>query len=1065
MTALTNWFIRNPVAANLLMVFLLVVGVTSLMTMRIEGFPKIPADTVVVTTTLPNAYTEQVDQQITRKIEKAIEGLQGVKNIRSVSEPGFSRISIQKVNGYKLQELLDDVRLKVDGIYDLPKDARRPIIETNNFDVPALYVSIHGETDLKTLQSLARSLRLRLLAGEEISRVNDWGLQGQEIAVELKPGTLERLDLTISEVMTKIQESSLYFQGGTLRREGGYISLRADSQAYTVEDYRQIPLIEWADGSTTYLGDVATITDGFEEVDFQTRFNGLQSVGMEVLIGRKDNLLNVSAEANEIIEDFNRTLPEGVTAEIWGDSSTYISDRLRLLSSSAVQGLFLVALLLAIFLNVKLAFWVAMGIPISMAGALAVSTTGWIDYSLNDITTFGFIIVLGILVDDAVVVGESVHEQRRRFADPIKGTEIGVERVSIATVFGVLTTVAAFAPMLLIDNPLGKVLASFAGVVILALLFSLLESKLILPAHLAHISIHGEAKKSLPARLWGRVQRFFRSGLFGFRDKIYAPVLKVALANRYAVLVLFFAVATFVFGLMATGQIKSTFFPNVPGQIVSVSMEMDSRAPVQLTRKNVEIIEQAALELNEEFAQRVPQNKQPIEHLFTYMSGAANASLYMELIPSEQRPDLTTRDIMEAWEQRVGQLEGISEISFSGFEEFSGGFEIRLLGENAELLRAASAEVRDKLASFKGVSNVRDTFNSGQPELRLRLKPEARHLGFSSERLASQIGYAFGGGEAQRIQRGTSEVRVVVRSVLEARNTIEDLLQLRLKSADGTWIPLQAVADVEARYVNNEITRRNSSQVSLISADVNREVVPPEELGQALFGAFAEEIEAKYPGVELKQSGELEDIGEMKGGLLRAFIIAGLLIYILIAVPLKSYWKPLLIMSVVPFGFVGAVIGHGIMDLPFSLLSFFGVLALIGVVVNDSLVMMTFYLQSREEGMSHKDATFRCGVDRFQAIFLTTATTVVGLIPLMSETSEQARYLIPAAVSLAYGEIFATLITLILIPVLLSIGEDIRRLIWGKTKEPSFPAVEPGTLETPSSVPHAQHERADPIDA
>ncbi|WP_073833213.1 efflux RND transporter permease subunit [Pseudovibrio exalbescens] len=1058
MTALTNWFLRNPVAANLLMVFLLVVGLTSLLTMRIEGFPKIPADTVVITTTLPNAYTEQVDKQITRQLERAVEGLQGVKNIRSVSQPGYSIIRIQQVDGYDLQKLLDDVRLKVDGVHDLPKDARRPVIQTNNFDVPALYVSIHGDTDLKTLQSLARSLRQQLLAGIEISRVNDWGLQGQEIAIEMTPGALERLDLTISDVMTKIQESSLYFQGGTLRREGGYISLRADSQAYTVEDYRQIPLVEWPDGSTTYLGDVASITDGFEEVDFQTRFNGLQSVGMEVLIGRKDNLLDVSAEAGQIIADFNRTLPEGVTAEIWGNSSHYISDRLQLLSSSAVQGLLLVALLLAIFLNVKLAFWVAMGIPISMAGALAVSTTSWIDYSLNDITTFGFIIVLGILVDDAVVVGESVHEQRRRYPDPIKGTEVGVQRVSVATVFGVLTTVAAFAPMLLIENPFGKVLASFAGVVILALLFSLVESKLILPAHLAHISIHNEARKTILARLWSYVQAFFRAGLFGFRDRVYAPALRVALANRYAVLILFVAIGTLVFGLMATGQIKSTFFPNVPGQILSVSMEMDPRAPVQLTRTNVGRLETAALELNEEFAGEMASGQPPIEHLSTYMSGAGKADLYLELIPADQRPEVTTRDVMEAWRARVGGLEGISELSFSGFEEFGGGFEIQLLGEDAQMLRAASSEVREKLAGFEGVTNVRDTFNSGQPELRLRLKPEARHLGFSSERLASQIGYAFGGGEAQRIQRGTSEVRVVVRSAFEARNTIEDLLQLRLKSSDGAWIPLEAIADVEARYINNEITLHNAQQVSLVSADVNRDVVAPEELGKALFGAFAQEIESKYPGISIKRGGELEDIGELQGGLLRAFIIAALLIYILIAVPLKSYWKPFLIMSVVPFGFVGAVIGHGIMDLPFSLLSFFGVLALIGVVVNDSLVMMTFYLQSREEGMSHDEATYRCGVDRFQAIFLTTATTVVGLIPLMSETSEQALYLVPAAVSLAFGEIFATLITLILIPVLLSISEDVRQLVWGRNKKTD--PVREGVFAHSN---HATDESSEPV--
>ncbi|MCV0424777.1 MAG: efflux RND transporter permease subunit, partial [Roseibium sp.] len=625
MTWLTNWFIRNPVAANLLMVFILVAGVTSFMTVRIEGFPKIPADTVTVSTAFPNAYTAQVDEQVTRKIEKAIEGLEGVKAVRSSSEPGFSVVSIQKNNGYALQKLLDNVRLKIDGIWDMPKDARRPVIEANNFDVPALYVQVFGDTDLKTLQKIARDLRADLLASPEVSRVENWGLQDQEIAIEFLPGTLERLDMTIGDVMARIQEASLYFQGGTLRTEGGYITLRADSQAYSLRDYQEIPIVQWPDGTTTLLGDIANITDGFEEVDIETRFNRQPSVGMEVLIGRKDNLLRVSEAADGIVEDARRGLPSGVEIAIWGNSRDYISDRLQLLSDSAIQGLLLVALMLAIFLNVKLAFWVAMGIPISIAGALAVSTTGWIDYSLNDITTFGFIIVLGILVDDAVVVGESVHEQRKKFANPLRGTEVGVERVSTATVFGVLTTVAAFFPMLLIDSPLGKALASFAGVVILALLFSLLESKLILPAHLAHISMNKSDRPGLITRCWSWVQTKARSGLRGFRDRIYEPVLKWSLRNRYAVLILFVCVATLVFGLVGTGQIKSTFFPNVPGQVISASLKMDQRAPVQLTRKNVEIIEEAGLDLGKDPELQNAAGDSPVAHLFAFVSGTTSA--------------------------------------------------------------------------------------------------------------------------------------------------------------------------------------------------------------------------------------------------------------------------------------------------------------------------------------------------------------------------------------------------------------------------------------------------------
>lgn len=1034
MTWLTNWFIRNPVAANLLMVFILLAGVSSLLTVRIEGFPKVPADTVTITTLFPNAHTVQVDEQITRKIEKAVEGLEGIKAVRSQTQPGLSVVSVQKANGTKLQKLLDNVRLKIDGIYDLPKDARRPVIETNDFDLPALYVQVYGKTGIKTLQAVARDLRTDLLASPEITRVNNWGLRTQEIAIEFAPGTLQRLDLTISDVMERIQQSSLFFQGGTLRTEGGDIALRADSQAYSLQDLEDIAIVSWPDGTTTHLGEIAIITDGFEEVPIETRFNRNPSVGMEVLIGRKDNLLRVSDAAEKIVEDVSKHLPDGVTISVWGNSRDYISDRLQLLSSSAVQGLILVALMLALVLNVKLAFWVAMGIPISLAGAFGVATSGWVDYSLNDITTFGFIIVLGILVDDAVVVGESVHEQRQKFADPIKGTEAGVAKVSVATVFGVLTTVAAFFPLLLINSPLGKVLAGFAGVVILALLFSLIESKLILPAHLAHIKTSGTAKKGI-ARTWAHVQGVAQNGLISFRDCIYAPALRWALINRYAVLIAFIAVAGLVFGLMAKGQIKSVFFPNVPGQVISVSLQMDQRAPVQLTKNNVAILEQAAFSIDQDPDFQNSDGAGPVAHVFAFVTSATSAELYMELIPSADRPGLTTGTILDAWQSRTGSLEGVSEISFSAFENFGGGFQIRLLAKDLQTLQQASRDVRDRLVQFNGVTNTRDTILTGQPELRLRLKPEARSLGFNSERLASQIGYAFGGGEAQRIQRGGEEVRVVVRNAAHARDRIEDLMELHLKSEKGNWIPLSAVADIDASYVPQQIQRRNGSLITTVMANINRAIVAPEEIAEAVFGEFSESLEAKYPGLKVDAGGELEEIGEMRGGLLRAFLIACLLIYILMAVPLKSYWKPLIIMSVVPFGFVGAVIGHTVMGLPFSLLSFFGVLALTGVVVNDSLVMMTHYVQSTHDGIEHEDAVFNCGVARFQAIFLTTATTVAGLMPLMSETSEQARYLIPAAVSLAYGEIFATLITLILVPVFLAIANDFRLLLFGKQKQ------------------------------
>ncbi|MGH0002005.1 efflux RND transporter permease subunit [Pseudovibrio ascidiaceicola] len=1031
MAWLTNWFIRNPVAANLIMAFILIVGVSSLMNIRIEGFPKLPADTVTITTELPNGYTEQVDKQITRKVEKALEGLAGVKHISSLSQPGLSTVSVKKTSDTKLSTLLDDIRLKVDGIYNLPKKAERPVIEKESMDMPAMFVQVYGDADFKTLQRIARQLRNKLLASPEVSRLKQWGLQTEQIKIGLEPYTLERLNLTPEQVMNRIRESSLYFQGGTLKTEGGYISLRADTQAYYKADFERIPIIEWEDGTTTTLGDIAKVEDAFADIDMEARFNGKESVGLEVLIGRKDNLINVSEDVQAIIADFRTTLPTGVQVGIWGNSSDYIEDRLTLLSSNAFQGLALVVLILSLFLNMKLAFWVAMGIPISLAGAFAVATTGWVDYSLNDITTFGLIIALGILVDDAVVVGESVFEQRKRYADPRKGTAAGVHKVAVATIFGVLTTTAAFFPMLLMNSELGKILGSFSGIVILALLFSLFESKFILPAHLAYISLE-EKKQNIFSRSWGKVQSVARGGLFWFRDTVYFPVLRWAIRQRYAVLVGFISAAVLVFGLMWKGKIHSVFFPEIPGQYIVVNMEMDPRAPFELTQSNISTIENIASAVDRQYAEQQPDVGGVFQNIFRIVSDSTNATIYAELRPLDERGDAKTSDILRDWQDRTGTLEGVSKLTFSGFEAIGGGFKIRLFGENSEQLQLASEELMAELGKRAGISNLRDTFKAGQPELRLTLKPEARHLGFTPERLASQVAHQFGGGEAQRIQRGDSEVRVIVRNTLDARDAIEDLLQSRLRGANDNWVTLQSVANIEARYVPGYVYRRNGDQVATIEADINKQIVAPAELGQDIFTSVVPQLQQKYPGVKIKQGGELEEMGEVKGNMNRALLITCFLIFVLLAIPLKSYFKPLIIMSVVPFGVVGAILGHAIMGIPFSMMSIFGLLALIGVIVNDSLVMVTHYLHLREDGVEHIEATERSGMDRFQAIFLTTATTVAGLMPLMSETSEQARYLIPAAVSLAYGEIFGTLITFILIPVLVAIAEDIRVFLFGK---------------------------------
>lgn len=1027
MHALTSWFIRNPVAANLLMLLILFLGVQTLFSIRIEGFPRIPADTITIETIYPNATAAQIDEQITSKIERALEGLDGVRSVASRSGNGFSVISVRKTSAKELRELLDAVRIRLDAVADFPTAVERPVIEAAPFDLPALYLNVHGAGDLLTQQVIARQLRETLLEQPELSRIKAWGLIPRELVVSLDPKELQNLNMTVSEVAAQIRSESLDYPAGSLRTVDGNIHLRADSKARYVTDLTDIELIERANGSDVRLGDIATIQEGFQQGDYIFRFNGTPTVGMEVLVGRKENLLTISKVVHKTVEKFREQLPAGVEVSIWGDASAYIEERLTLLSSNGVQGLLLVVLLLSLFLNVRLAFWVSMGIPISIMGAIAVAGTRWIDYSLNDVTTFGLIIALGILVDDAVVVGESVYESRAQNSDPISGTEEGVRKVATATVFGVATTIAAFFPMLMLENQLGKVLGSFSGIVILALLFSLLESKFILPAHLARTPLNQPARFLL-ARFWGRVQSFAQGALRRFRDGLYQRVLHAALIHRYAVLTLFIAFAVVGIGLIDKGKVRSVFFPEVPGQIITVSMQMDSRAPLRLTRDNLDQVEAVGQLLNKRYQQQYDYEISPIQTVFYLISNSENAVLYAELSPSAKRPELSVVKMVRDWREQLGALEGVTELEITGSESLAGGVRFRLFSHNEDELRAASKELLSYLSGIDGLSNIRDGLQGGQPEFSIKLKPEALGLGITPESLARQVGSGFGGIEAQRIARGSQEVKVIVRLDDSARDAISDLMATKIRSDTGSYLPLSSIASIEGGYVMGNVSRFNGKRVNTLAATLDRDQVSPQELAQAVFEQVEPQLLEKYPSVTLRGGGELEEIDEIQEGFLRALLLATVLIYVLMAVPLKSYTQPLLVIAIIPFGFIGAVLGHWLMGLPLSVLSFFGMLALAGVVVNDSLVMLTRYRQLRVVGAKPFSAIKEAGTSRFQAIFLTTATTVIGLMPLLGERSEQAQYLIPAAVSLAFGELFGTAFMLILMPVLVLIFEDIGKI-------------------------------------
>jgi len=1024
MHGLTRFFINNTVAANLIMLFILFAGYFTLTNIRIEGFPKIPADTITIQTTFDGSYANQVDKQLTSKIENSLVGLDGVKSIRSISMDGLSLVTIEKNTNYKLEKLLNAVQVSVASIESLPSKAKRPVITTGGFDLPALYIQVHGAEKQTTLQTLAQKLERELLAKPEISKIKTWGIKKSRIEIEINPYILQKYDITISDIVNKINESSLFFEAGTLKTLGGKISLRADSQAYYKTDYEKIPIIQFKNGKKLLLKDIAKITETNEDDGISVRFNGADTIGMEILIARKENLLKISKVVKEVVGDFENQLTSDVKLTIWGDSSEYIQERLDLLKDNAISGLIIVTILLSLFLNVKLAFWVAMGIPISIAGTVAVMGTTWIDYSLNDITTLGMIIALGILVDDAVIVGESVFEERKRISDPKKGTLVGVQKVATATVFGVLTTVAAFVPMMVINNSFGQIMASFAGVVIFTLLFSLFESKFILPAHLSEVSLDlNSSKKNIFTFLeskWSILQKYAKNGLIYFRDKIYKKVLEYSLKNAIAIFILFIASAILGLGLIAKGKIATVFYPEIPSQVITINLEMDKLAPKNLLLEHIEKIQNTAKSINKKHADNQIK-KNPIENILLIINDTVGLEIYAELSKVKDREGLVAIDILRDWQKEVGELEGVVNLSFSATDESSGGFTINLYSENKDELVLASKEINNYLGTITGVSNIRDSLQQGKQKIQLHLKEQAFSLGFTTESLATQIGNLYGGALVSEIQRDSKELRVEVKLESKSRKSIDKLMNTKIRSNNGSWHNLLSIAKLSSGYTTDTITKRNSKTINTIKAFIDKNQVSPSEIYQGLEKTVLNKLKQKYPSVTVNRGGELSEIEEMQDKLIQALIIAMLVIYVLIAIPLKSYWQPLIIMAVIPFGFIGAVMGHYLLDLPLSILSFFGMIALSGILVNDSLVLMTRYNSYKEEKKDIDEILVLTGTSRLQAIFLTTATTVAGLTPLMMETSEQAQYLIPAAVSLAFGEIFATLITLILIPVLLKI--------------------------------------------
>ena len=968
------------------------------------------------------------EEGIAIKVEESLATVQGIKRITSVSTAGGSRVSIEKNSDYDLDTLLRDVKAKVDAIYSFPAEAEKPVIEQQERLDHAYSIKLYGDSDRTTLQALAERLKVDLLAMPGISNLEIKGKIEPMISIELDEAKLQSFGLTLTDVYEAINAESSTALSTSLRNADKVIRLKASEQAYFEAEFARLPLVTTADGALIRLGDVATIRDTFADDSLVlSRYNGVEGIGLEIKVDKHGDVINIVEQADRVVADWQQRamLPTGINIETWYDGSELIVDRLGLLMRNALTGIALVFIVLALFLNLRVAFWVAAGLPFIFSGTLYFMTDTYTGMTINEMTTFGFILALGIVVDDAVVVGESIYTTRRDEGDTLASTIKGTHLVAVPTIFGVLTTVATFIALSNVSGGMGEVYAQFAVIVTICLLLSIVESKLILPSHLANLDTHRKLSSSW-RDTWGRIQHGADSGLQWVNRRIYQPAITLALDFRYAVTLGFIALFILVMGMPFTGSVRMAFFPDIPGDVVEASISMQNDSSFGQTRDNLALLENAALAADRQLLAELGLSQSAIATVEVIASDDRTGSLVVEL--NDDAP-YALGQFADRWRSLAGSPEGVRKLKIrSGFGS-DDNFKVELKAWDAATIKQAGQAFKQELLQINGVSGLDDNFDSGQSQLRFELTEQGHALGMTTALLSRQLLQAFGGEIVQRYQRSKDEVKVRVRYPEAQRRTVADVLQARVRTPDGTVVPMSAVARITSEYQQNETTRINGLPAVYVSASLDKELISPGELVAGLKREFVPALERRFPDLKIHFAGELEEQEETTESMSSMFIIAMMSIYILLAVPLKSYIQPLLIMTAIPFGLVGAILGHWTNDLILSILTFNGIIALSGVVVNDSLLLVSRFNELEKRGLAVRDAIEQACTGRLRAVLLTSVTTFAGLAPLLSETSAQAQFLIPAAASLGYGILFATVITLVLIPSLLLIQRDVQSLL------------------------------------
>lgn len=1007
------WMTRNRITPNLMMLVFLVGGFAVASRIKQEVFPEFESDMVMVRVVYPGSSPEEVEQGIILAIEEAIRALDGVKEITATASEGMGMVMAELEEGADNQRVYQDIKQQIDRIITFPLDAEEPEVSLMIRRREVLQIQLYGDASEWVLRELAEQVRDRLLQDEQISQVDLYGARKYEVAIEIDQQVLRAYGLTLDQVSQRVRQTSVEIPGGNLETQGGDIMLRVSERREWAGEFATIPLITTADGSVLYLGDVAQIRDTFEEQDRYATYNGKRAIGLAVYRVGEQTPIGVSDAVRLAMAEIEMDLPPGIDWVINRDLSTIYRQRLELLLKNAFLGLTLVIVLLGLFLEFRLAFWVTMGIPISFLGAFLFLPSMGI--TINIISMFAFIVALGIVVDDAIVVGENIFEYRQNGMPALQAAVRGARDVLLPVTFSILTNIVAFVPLCFVPGFMGKIWKSIPFVVITVFSISWVEALLILPCHLAH------GRMGSPGGgLLAMIQHRFSTGLDWFIKRVYMPFLDVCIRFRLITVAISLAVLITVLGYVFSGRIGVILMPRVESDQSVVTATLPYGSPLSKAEEVSRQLVAAA-----ERTVKANGGDKLSEGIFSLIDeNVIEVTIY--LTDPDVRP-VSTTELTQFWREEVGAIPGLKSLLFEADRGGPGrgaALTIELSHRNIDVLDRASEALAETLSDFPNVKDIDDGYTPGKRQLDYSLTREGHGLGLTQQALARQLRNAFYGAEAVRQQRGRNEVKVKVRLPREQRVRKYDLEQLLIRTPQGTDVPLAQVAKVTPGRAYTTIDRRNGRRTVTVTANVEP-ISQSSQMQATLEAEVLPELARNFPGLSYAWEGRQQDMKESTTSLFAGLLIALFAIYALLAVPFASYYQPVVVMIAIPFGIVGAVLGHILMGYALSLMSMMGIVALCGVVVNDSLVLIDYANRRRRQGASPTEAIHQAGGRRFRPILLTTLTTFGGLAPMIFETSRQARFMIPMAISLGFGILFATAISLVIVPCLYLMTEDV----------------------------------------